>query len=107
MTTVSNRVGHAETSKNEDTWCGMLCDFRSLIIFNSESIQGVVEHKAFRAIPMVIRTCSMRIATMTALGLTRLMTSLTIGGIATMVLLSLPLKSLYFLSFIFEESFSL
>jgi hypothetical protein len=40
---------YAETSKNEDTWCEMLGDFRSRIQFNPESIRRVVAQKAFHA----------------------------------------------------------
>lgn len=54
--------------KNEDTWYDMLGHLRCRIRYSPESIQRAVAKVAYRAIPMVIRTCSTLIATMMANG---------------------------------------
>jgi len=53
----------AGTSKNEDTWCEVLGDFRSRIRFSSESIQRAVIRVAFHTILTAIPIFSARIGT--------------------------------------------
>ena len=45
----------AETSKNEDTWYGVLGEYSSRIRYNPESIQGVVAWAAFYMQPQLER----------------------------------------------------
>jgi len=43
-------VVYAETSKNEDTWYGVLCEYGSRTRYSSKSIQGAVAQMASRTI---------------------------------------------------------
>lgn len=50
MITVLDRVVYVDTSKNEDTWCEILGNFRFRIRFSPESIRRVVVWMIFHTV---------------------------------------------------------
>lgn len=94
---VLDRAVHAETSKNEDTWRRALGHYNAEFYSTLRISRGGVLDDALCNLT-VIRTCSVRTATMTARGSMRTTTGSTTGGIVRTGSRSWRRNSLHFSS---------